>query len=205
MLGDWRISPKINRISKDDQTTGIKHKSMAMLAYLADAQGEVRTRNEIMDSVWPGMAVTDDVLTQSIVEIRRAFDDDAKQPRIIETIPKVGFRLLVALTPVDEKTSPASMRPRSSQPSRRYSQFALALIAISAIVWMFLEWRGDERQPVIEVQNYLSIAVLPFVNISDEPNNEFFSEGMSEEIRILCGPSRRSRLELGSRTYYRGT
>ena len=185
MLGDWRISPKVNRISKDDQITGIKHKSMAVLAFLADAQGEVRTRNEIMDNVWPGMTVTDDVLTQSIVEIRRAFDDDAKRPRIIETIPKVGFRLIAAITPVDEETSPALLRSYSSKPPRRYLRFALAFVAIAAIVWAFSEWRNDERKPVIVVHESPSIAVLPFVNISDDPDNVFFAEGMSEEIRNL--------------------
>ena len=97
VLGDWNVSPKLNRVWRGDKRGSIKHKSMAVLVFLADAAGEVVTRDEIMDAVWPGMAVTDDVLTQSIVEIRKALDDDAKHPTVIETVPRVGFRLIASV------------------------------------------------------------------------------------------------------------
>ena len=99
-VGEWRVSPKLSSITKGGQTVGVKHKSMAVLACLADANGEVISRNDIMDDVWPGMTVTDDVLTQSIVELRKAFDDDARHSRVIETIPRVGFRLIATVAPV---------------------------------------------------------------------------------------------------------
>jgi DNA-binding winged helix-turn-helix (wHTH) protein/tetratricopeptide (TPR) repeat protein len=72
---------------------------MAVLVRLAAAKGAVVSRNELLDAVWPRMAVTQDALSQCIVELRRAFGDDAKRPSVIETIPKIGIRLLPPVSP----------------------------------------------------------------------------------------------------------
>ena len=133
VLGDWRVSPKLNRISRDGETVGIKHKSMAVLVFLADAKGEVLTRDEIMDGVWPGMEVTDDVLTQAIHELRHAFDDDAKHPRYIETIPRVGIRL-IAKTTVAEEDRRSGDTVSVPQSSRRYLLATFAAIVVGAVL-----------------------------------------------------------------------
>lgn len=198
-VADWLVSPKLSRISKDDQVVTVKQKSMAVLTCLADANGEVVSRNEIMDSVWPGMAVTDDVLTQSIVELRKAFDDDAKSPQVIETIPRVGFRMLTMVSPattasraksaanLDTKPVPPDTRerPSPSAASRNLLLTAGAMLFAGAVVWALFEWREIGRDPVITIEEQPSIAVLPFVNMSDDPDNEHFSDGLSEEIIIL--------------------
>jgi TolB-like protein/DNA-binding winged helix-turn-helix (wHTH) protein len=174
VLGDWNVSPKLNRVWRGDKRVSIKHKSMAVLVFLADAAGEVVTRDEIMDAVWPGMAVTDDVLTQSIVEIRKALDDDAKHPTVIETVPRVGFRLIASVGASGTRRWP--VRP---------VQFGIGLAVVAIVTWVALEWGDDSRNPVIKVYESPSIVVLPFENLSDDPENAFFAEGMSEEIRNL--------------------
>ena len=100
-LGEWIVRPQRDCIERVGRTVHVKPKSMAVLERLAEAPGEVVTRSELFDAVWPGSAVTDDVLTQCVVELRRAFRDSARSPRFIETIPKVGFRLLSDVTPLD--------------------------------------------------------------------------------------------------------
>ena len=174
VLGDWHVSPKLNRVTRGDEHVSVKHKSMAVLVVLADAGGEVVTRDEIMDAVWPGMVVTDDVLTQSIVELRKALDDDARQPTIIETVPRVGFRLIVSVDSVGVRRSPG-----------KPLQFGIGLVVVAIVTWVAFEWVDDSRDPVITVYDEPSIAVLPFDNLSDDPDNEFFAEGISEEIRNL--------------------
>lgn len=81
---------------------------MAVLSQLATAGGEVVTRNELFDGVWRGAVVSDDALTQCVVELRKAFADSARDARMIETIPGVGFRLVPAV----EKLSQSAPGPR---------------------------------------------------------------------------------------------
>jgi TolB-like protein/DNA-binding winged helix-turn-helix (wHTH) protein len=172
VLGDWHVSPKLNRVRRGDERITVKNKSMAVLVFLVDAAGEVVTRDEIMDAVWPGMEVTDDVLTQSVVELRKALDDDAKHPKIIQTIPRVGFRLVASIDDLQMRRLPA-----------RPLQVGIALVAVAVVAWIAIEWAETARDPVITVQDSPSIAVLPFENLSADPANEFVAEGTSEEIR----------------------
>ncbi|MGI9221190.1 MAG: winged helix-turn-helix domain-containing protein [Woeseiaceae bacterium] len=173
-LDGWNVSPKLSQISKDGQSVGVKHKSMAVLVFLADADGEVVTRNEIMDGVWPGMDVTDDVLTQAIHELRHAFGDDAKNPRIIETIPRVGIRLIAG-----------SSTTVIGQPSRRYLLAVFAAIVIGSILWTVVDKRSADRDPVITVHDSVSIAVLPFVNRSNIAEDSLFVDGMHDDLLVM--------------------
>jgi len=177
-VNDWHVSPKLNRVTHAGESVTIKHKSMAVLVFLADANGEVVTRDEIMDAIWPGMAVTDDVLTQSIVELRKAFDDDAKHPKFIETIPRVGFRLIGDIAGSQSPPPPVQIQ-------RRYLLPVFAVLIAGAIVWTLIDMRVGERNPVIVVTDAPSIAVLAFENLSDDVEDEYFAEGMSDEIRGL--------------------
>src|SRR5512138_1158815 len=76
-------------------------KAAAVLVELVRHAGDTVTRERLLDRVWADRVTTPDVLTQAIKELRRAFADDAKQPRYIETIPKVGYRLLAAVSLLD--------------------------------------------------------------------------------------------------------
>ena len=93
-VGEWLVRPTLARIERGSEALHVAPRSMAVLVHLAEARGRVLSRNEILDAVWPGMAVTQDALSQCIVELRKAFRDDAKHAAVIETIPKVGLRLV---------------------------------------------------------------------------------------------------------------
>jgi len=92
-VGDWRVRPSLGRIERGAETVHVTPRSMALLVYLAEAAGRVVSRNELLDVLWPRMAVTQDALSQCIVELRKAFRDDSRRA-VIETIPKVGIRLV---------------------------------------------------------------------------------------------------------------
>ena len=67
---------------------------MLVLVCLAEHAGQVVPKDRLFHAAWPDTAVGDDVLTRAISELRRLFEDDPKQPRVIETIPKSGYRLI---------------------------------------------------------------------------------------------------------------
>ena len=102
MEGDFRVGaslvqPKLNRISVDGASSRVEPKVMQVLVCLAEHAGDVVEKERLIRAVWPDTFVTDDVLTRAVAELRRAFDDDARKPRFIETIPKRGYRLIASV------------------------------------------------------------------------------------------------------------
>ncbi|HMB89696.1 MAG TPA: DPP IV N-terminal domain-containing protein [Rhodothermales bacterium] len=98
-ISAWRIQPRQNRIYGPAGATRVEPKMMEVLCCLATHPGEVVTRDELLETAWAGTVVTDDVLTRSISELRKVFGDDPRQPQVIETIPKTGYRLIAPVTP----------------------------------------------------------------------------------------------------------
>src|SRR6516225_8418311 len=92
------IVPGQNIISHRGTTVHLEPKIMEVLACLAQQAGQTVSKETLFQTVWRGMVVTDDVLTRCIVELRRAFGDDAREPHIIQTIPKRGYRLVAPVT-----------------------------------------------------------------------------------------------------------
>jgi DNA-binding winged helix-turn-helix (wHTH) protein len=134
-VGEWLIEPDLNRINKAGRITSVEPKVLEVLVCLAHHPGEVLSKEQIVKIVWPDTYVGEGTLSYSISELRKAFCDDAKDPRIIETIPRKGYRLIAPV---------AHLAPTfKSQPS---------------------------------------IAVLPFADISSEKDQEYFCDGIAEEI-----------------------
>ena len=97
-LGKWLIQPQLNRVTGCGQQVNLQPRVMEVLVYLAEHSGEVVPRERLMQSVWADTFVSDDAVVYSISQLRKAFGDSFEDPRIIQTIPKRGYRLLV---PVD--------------------------------------------------------------------------------------------------------
>jgi Tol biopolymer transport system component/DNA-binding winged helix-turn-helix (wHTH) protein len=101
-IADWEVQPQLNCIRRGDQFHHLEPKVMQVLIHLAAHSNEVMSKDRLIHAVWPDTFVGDDVLTRSISELRRAFDDDARAPRIIQTIPKAGYRIIAPVVPAAE-------------------------------------------------------------------------------------------------------
>jgi DNA-binding winged helix-turn-helix (wHTH) protein len=101
LIADWRVEPALLRITHNGDSLKLEPKVMAVLVYLARRPGQVVTREELEDSVWAGAIVSYDALTGAIQKLRKAFNDDPRRPRIIETLSKKGYRLVVPVQPLD--------------------------------------------------------------------------------------------------------
>ena len=103
-VDQWLVEPSLNRISRNG-TNGIEDhlepKTMAVLVFLAERQGQVVSREDLFNSVWGLTFVTDNTLTRTISRLRRALEDDWQNPRYLETISKSGYRLIAPVRTAD--------------------------------------------------------------------------------------------------------
>jgi TolB-like protein/DNA-binding winged helix-turn-helix (wHTH) protein/tetratricopeptide (TPR) repeat protein len=188
-LGEWVISPQLNSFRKNGHTVHLEPKVMQVLLCLAETQ-DVVSKDELMRRVWAETFVTDDVLTRSISELRKVFSDNPKAPRYIQTIPKGGYRLLVqAREVIVEPIKPA---PQDKPPSKAASSDkshhtltltiigALALLSITYVVFQYSSSSGRPRSREM-------LAVLPFQNLSNDPQQDFFADGLTAEMIAQFG------------------
>jgi adenylate cyclase len=150
-IGEWLVEPDLNCIYKGKKKISVEPKVIEVLVCLADYPGEVLSKEQIIKTVWPDTFVSEEVLRYSISELRKAFKDDAKNPRVIQTIARRGYRLIA---PVMKKDS-------------------------------------DSRAKT-------SIAVLAFSDMSALKDQEYFCDGISEEI--INNLTRIKNLRVASRT-----
>ena len=119
---------------------------MQLLVYLAEHAGAIVTKEAIIRDVWDGAFVTDEALTYSIFEARKALGDDARRPRFIQTVPRKGYRLIAPVSE-DDGTDESAARavPRPGFLDRRILVLLGVGIAM-AVVWFFLGSGNESPQ-----------------------------------------------------------
>ncbi len=137
------VRPDALEIEGPDGARSLEAKPMAVLVELASRPGEVCLRSELLDAVWKDRFVSEEVLTHAIWELRRVFGDDARDPEVIGTVPRRGYRLLAAVEPLDEG-GPAgeppgeTVGPRTLAVLRRLAPVALLLAVALTVVTALL-------------------------------------------------------------------
>ena len=96
-IAGWRIDTASHSMSRGADEQRLEPKVMQLLQTLAGRPGEVFSRQELLERVWRGTVVGDDALTAAVIKIRKAFSDDARNPRVIQTVPKAGYRLIAEI------------------------------------------------------------------------------------------------------------
>jgi DNA-binding winged helix-turn-helix (wHTH) protein/Tol biopolymer transport system component len=114
-VGPWLIQPSLNTIANNGTRLRLEPKVLNVLVYLAEHRGEVVSKDELIRAVWQDACVTDDTLTRAIYELRKVLQDDTKQPKFIQTIPRRGYRLIASINPQDEQTSVDPELPKHPQ------------------------------------------------------------------------------------------
>lgn len=179
-LGEWTVLPQRSAVRRDDETIRLEPGVMAVLIALARRDGDLVTRDELVDEVWGGRATADGPIDRRIAALRKAFGDRAEPRQYIETLTKRGYRLLqpVVLDAPDPRvTSDDAVRPIARHvpaPGSGLARWFVGLAAALVVVWAL--W------PRADTSDFESIAVLPFENLSPDPGDEYLVVGFKQEL-----------------------
>lgn len=192
-LADWYVDTGANRLCRGDTEVRLENKVMAVLHYLAQHPGELVTRESLESAVWGRTVVGYDALTRCIARLRKVLEDDSRQPRYIETIPKKGYRLIAPVSAdvlpgevsrVEEGPSqtPAAPRPRLLGQNRL---LLLSAGLVLGLLLILLFESGEQLDTTVNrpwAAGRPSMVVLPFDNIGGDSRHDYFSDGISVDI-----------------------
>ena len=189
-IGEWEFHVRSHELSRSGKTIRLEPRVASLLLYLATHHGEPASRTALLEALWPGVVVSDEVLTNAVNKLRRAFGDDRANPKVIETIPKAGYRLLLPVQA--QEPVPGSQPVSGAGQSRRRWLIPLAVLAalglaVSIITSLRLigpvpPGRESAKQATGIMALRPSLAVLPFDNTGAEASQEYFADGVTDDL-----------------------
>jgi TolB-like protein/DNA-binding winged helix-turn-helix (wHTH) protein/Flp pilus assembly protein TadD len=201
-FGTYEVSLQSGEVRKAGLRIRVQQQPMKLLEILLERPGEVVTREELRSRLWPSESFGDfdQALNIAIGKLRSALGDSAESPRFIETLPKRGYRFIADVSVVDADTRPKRPESVAGDPPAtesghtlqgaglavapehrlwltRWVIVALALV-LSLMILSVWRFRSSGRAPA----GIRSLAVLPLDNLSGEASQNYFADGMTDEL-----------------------
>lgn len=180
-IGPWLIEPSLLRASHGSQSVRLEPKTLQVLLRLAATPSEVVAKEELHQEVWNGEYAAEDGLRRAILQLRRLFGDEAKSPSFIETVPRLGYRLLVEPGAVARERAPLPAQGRSSRRSGLghglggRAGLALATAVVLALAWLTLRGSGIGSAPETKGPLAGSLEVVPLTTYPGLESSPSFS------------------------------
>ncbi len=140
---EWRCNLSTGEISNGQKTQTLEPKSIELLFFMAENHSQVLSKDQIIEAVWNNAIVSDDVLAKTISKLRKALDDNPKEPRFIETLPKRGYRFKVV--PSTEETAQPILNTEKKSRIKWFVPLSLSIIVISLLT-VFSQRQDQEQQ-----------------------------------------------------------
>ncbi len=199
-FGLFQLDPTTGELLRDGRRVRLQEQPLRVLILLLERPGELVTRDELRQRLWPGETFVDfdDGLNVAVKKLRFALGDSSENPTFIETLPKRGYRFIAPVTPVNgQAVAPAEpaktevdTRERRSEKSaakhttRNWKLFVALAAALLAALAAYFQWRQSPGRPAA---GKLMLAVLPFENLTGDPAQDYFSDGLTEEMISRLG------------------
>jgi TolB-like protein/DNA-binding winged helix-turn-helix (wHTH) protein/Tfp pilus assembly protein PilF len=202
-FGEFELDAKAGELWKGARRIRLQDKPLRLLVALIEQRGDIVTREELRERLWPGNVVVefDNGLNNAVNKLRAALDDSAEDPRYIETVGRRGYRFVADLpAPGEQRAAPEPRTPEATEPateeplapaprlpaseaaphgSRRPRALLVAATAVLLLV-VATGWWLERRSP--DVPEIHSLAVLPLENLSGDSEQEYFSDGMTDAL-----------------------
>ncbi|WP_226664543.1 winged helix-turn-helix domain-containing tetratricopeptide repeat protein [Microbulbifer aggregans] len=181
-FGEFELDHENHRLLKRGRPVAIQELPLRLLALLVARAGDLVSRDELFQYFWPddSSGILDDNLNTLVRKLRQALNDSARSSRFVETVPKQGYRFIAPV--ISEEIAPAAPEvARPVVPGRWKYIAAAAFVLVAAVSALYLSVqsisdRGETRR------NFGSVAVMPFVNASENNQRDYFGDGLADDI-----------------------
>jgi adenylate cyclase len=202
LFDDFRLHRRGGGLFRRDErgqfvAMAIGSRALAVLGVLVEQPGDLVSRDQIITAVWPAMVVEDNNLSIQIAALRRVLDDRRAEGSCIQTVPGRGYRFIAEVTRTEPAAwlasrsnvgtaGPVSDIERGSRSPawhRRWRGLAATIACAVLLVTAMVAWNWySVRSRVAPSAPRLSIVVLPFTNLSDDKDQQYFADGVTEDL-----------------------
>src|SRR5262245_27361665 len=180
----------------------LQEQPFQILAFLLEHAGEIVTREQLRQELWPAdtFVDVDNSVNAAVNRLREALGDSAESPRFVETLPRRGYRFVAPVTevksagggPASRTANPVAHIWLSGSKARKsWGKFAFVLaisatLVLAASIWAWQRW--PVRTSALQASPHItSLAVLPFNNLSGDPSQDYFADAMTDELTSDLG------------------
>lgn len=168
-FGEHVLDPDRRELMRGADQIAVEPQVFDVLLYLIQNRDKVVTKDDLIEAVWNGRIVSESTLTSRVTAARKAIADSGEQQALIKTYPRRGFRFVGEVEVIDE-LSPNTTRQSAAGTPGAHESVLNAGTQLAGLA-SGVDWGGRP-----------SIAVLPFKNLSDDPAQDYFSDGITEDI-----------------------
>ena len=181
-FGVFEVDLRAGELRRKGLKVKLQEQPLQLLTVLLEHPGVVVTREELQKTLWPGDTLVDfdHGLNKAVNKIRQALGDSAENPRFVETLGRRGYRFIADVVIVD--AAPVELTGKPATPQRLpwpldWKIPGLALVLVLAILMVWILHTGSHASPAIR-----SLAVLPLESLSDDASQDYFADGMTDEL-----------------------
>jgi DNA-binding winged helix-turn-helix (wHTH) protein/tetratricopeptide (TPR) repeat protein len=188
-FGPFVLDPELGSLTRGTSQIPLAPKPFETLLYLARSQGRLVPKTELLEKVWSGTFVTEDVLVHSIVEIRRATGDSAKDSLYVRTVPRKGYQFVAPVRELNGAASPAvDAAPGPARPHRvrwallRSWRWAIVLLLLLGMVGAWRAW--TPRAPLTDqIETRPGALLVTPVRVEGPGGSDWLRQGIAEIMR----------------------